>query len=50
MQSIDLIEIYAYGTSRDQVCKKGETKLNSIIKQHKNVWLWLYYKIRHQRT
>ena len=29
MQSIDSIETYAYGTSKDLVCKKG--KLNSII-------------------
>ena len=35
MQSIDLIETYAYGTSKDLVCKKKK-KLNvTIIKQYK---------------
>ena len=28
MQSIDLIEIYAYGTSKDIVSEKEETKYN----------------------
>ena len=37
MQSIDSIETYAYGTSEDLVCKKGEIKCNNIIKRCKNV-------------
>ena len=37
MQSIDLIKIYAYGTTKDLVCKKEEINCNNIIKQCKNV-------------
>ena len=37
MQSIDSIETYAYGTSKDIICKKEKTKVNKIIKQYKNV-------------
>ena len=33
---IDSIGTYAYGTSKDLGCKKGETKSNSIRKQSKN--------------
>ena len=33
MQSIDSIEIYARGTSKDLVSKKEETKCNNKIKQ-----------------
>ena len=36
MQSIDLIETYAYGTSKYLVSKKEEIKCNNIIKRHKN--------------
>ena len=36
MQSINSIETYAYGMSKDLVCKK-EIKCNNIIKQYKNV-------------
>ena len=39
MQSIDPIEAYVYGTSKDLVCKKEEVKYNNIIKQYKNVQL-----------
>ena len=35
MQSIDSIEIYANGTSKDVVSKKEKTKRNSIIKRYK---------------
>ena len=35
MQSIDLIEIYAYGTSKDLVSDKEETKCKNIIKRYK---------------
>ena len=37
MQSIDSIETYACGTSKDLVCKKEENKCNNMIKQYKNV-------------
>ena len=33
IDSIDSIETYAYGTSKDLVCKKEKTKCNNIIKQ-----------------
>ena len=32
MQTFDSIETYAYGTSKDQVCKKEEIKCSNIIK------------------
>ena len=35
MQSIDSIEIYGYGKSKDLVGKKEEIKCNNIIKQCK---------------
>ena len=37
MQSIDLIETYPYGMSKDLICKKEKIKRNNIIKQYKNV-------------
>ena len=37
MQSTDLIEAYAYGTSKDVICKKENTERHNIIKQYKNV-------------
>ena len=40
MQSIDSIEAYAYGTSKNIVSKKGEVKCDNIIKQYKK-WLTL---------
>ena len=40
MQSIDSIETYAYGTSKDLICKKKEAKCNNVIKQNK-IWLTL---------
>ena len=36
MQSIDSIEIYAYGTSKDLVSENENNKCNNIIKQYKN--------------
>ena len=36
MQSIDLIETYPYGTSKDLVSDKEEIKCNNIIKRTKN--------------
>ena len=35
MQSIDLIETYAYGTSKVLVSEKEEIKPNNIIKRYK---------------
>ena len=40
MQSVDLIETYAYGTSEDLVSEKEEIKWSTIIKQYKK-WLTL---------
>ena len=40
MQSIDSIETYTYGTSKDLVSDKDEIKCNNIIKRHKK-WLTL---------
>ena len=37
MQSIDLTETYAYGMSKDLICKKEKIKHNNIIKQDKNI-------------
>ena len=37
MQSIDLMETYAHGSSKDLVCKKENTKCSNIIKQYKNI-------------
>ena len=37
MQSIDSIETYEYGSTKDLVCEEEETKCNNIIKQYKNV-------------
>ena len=36
MQSIDLIETYAYGTSKVIVSEKEEIKCNNIIKRSKD--------------
>ena len=35
--SIDSIQTYAYGMTKDLICMKEKTKCNNIIKQHKNV-------------
>ena len=35
MQSIDLIETYAYGMKKDIVSEKEEIKCNNIIKLYK---------------
>ena len=43
IKSIDVIDTYAYGTSKDLVCKKEEIKCSNKIKQYKNVLLWSYY-------
>ena len=36
MQSIDLIEAYAYGTSKDLVSEKEKVKCNNMKKWYKN--------------
>ena len=36
IDSIDSIETYAYGTSKDLVSEKKEIKCNNIIKHYKN--------------
>ena len=35
MQSIDSIEIYGYGMSKDLISKKEDSKFNNIIKKYK---------------
>ena len=37
MQSIDSIETYAYGTSKDLICKEENIKRKNIREQYKNV-------------
>ena len=37
MRSIDSIETYEYGSTKDLVCEEEETKCNNIIKQYKNI-------------
>ena len=37
IQSIDSIETYAIGISKDLACKNRKIKCNNIIKQYKNV-------------
>ena len=36
MQSIDSIETYVYGTSKELACKKEDVKCNNMTKQCKN--------------
>ena len=35
IQSIDSVETYAFGTSKDIVCQKEEIKCNNIIRQYR---------------
>ena len=44
MQSLDSIEIYAYGMDKDLVCKKEKDKCNNIIKQYKKMFNFDYIK------
>ena len=37
MQAIGSIETYAYGTSKDLICKKENIKRSNITKQYKNI-------------
>ena len=50
MQSTDLIEIYAYGTSRYLVYKKEEIKCQNIIKQHKKLLTLIMLRKKHSRS
>ena len=36
IQSLDSIETYEYGTSKDLVSEKEDIKCNNVIKQYKN--------------
>ena len=47
MQSFDLIETYADGTSKDLVSEKEEIKCNNIIMKHKK---WLILMMLHRKT
>ena len=44
MQSIDSIDTYANGMSKDVVSEKEEIKCDNIMKQYKNGSLWWCYK------
>ena len=35
MQSIDLVETNAYGTTKDLISEKEESKCNNIVKRYK---------------
>ena len=35
MQSIDLVEANAYGTTKDLISEKEESKCNNIVKRYK---------------
>ena len=37
MRSFDSRQTYAYGTSKDLICKIEKIKHNNIMKQYKNV-------------
>ena len=51
MQWIKSVETYDTGRVKNNlVCKKGKIKRNNLIKQYKNVYLWLYNKRRHKGT
>ena len=49
MQSINLIETYAYGISKDLVSEKEKINWNNIIKQYKK-WLTLMKIKEHNRS
>ena len=36
IRSVDSIETYAYGTTKDLECKKDDIKCKNTTKQHKN--------------
>ena len=39
MQSIDIIETFAYGTSKDLIWKKEKVKRDNTIEQYENAQL-----------
>ena len=47
MQSIDLIQTYAYGTSKDLVNEKEEIKSSNIIKRYKK---WFALMVLQKKT
>ena len=49
-ESIDSIETYVYGTSKDLVSEKEDIKYCNIIKQYKKDWIWCCYKIKLARN
>ena len=49
MQSVDLIETYAYGRCKDLISEKEETKCNNIIKQYKKCLPFWCYKRKHNK-
>ena len=50
IQSVDSIEIYAYGMDKYLVCKKKRIILNNMIKQYKNNEIRLCYKRKYKKT
>ena len=50
IQSIDLIETYAYGTNKDLVSEKEDIKYKNITKRYKNDELWWCYQKKHDKT
>ena len=47
IQSIDSVETYAFGTSKDIVCQKEEIKCNNIIRKYRK---WLTMMILQKKT
>ena len=43
MQSIDSIETYTYGTSKDLVSEREEIKCNDIIKRYKKRLIFMMF-------
>ena len=50
MISIDLIETYAYGTSKDIVSEKEEIECNNIIKRYKKLLTFMMLSKNPQRN
>ena len=50
MRSINSIETYAYGTSKDLVSEKEEIKCNNIIKPYNEWLIWWCCKRKHKKT
>ena len=46
IQSINLIETYAYGTTKDLICKKDKIKWRNTMKKHKTIdWDYITKKV-----